>query len=62
MVTDPLLTTSEVAERLRVPEKTIYAWRYAKRAPRAIVVGRHLRFRQSDIEAWLEAQADPLTA
>jgi excisionase family DNA binding protein len=49
-----LLTPSELAEYLRVPLRTLYQWRYERRGPRAIRVGRHLRYRWRDVERWLE--------
>lgn len=53
---EPLMTPEEVAGLLRVPKQTIYTWRYHAKGPRAIVVGRHLRFRRSDVEAWMDEQ------
>lgn len=53
----PLLTVTEVAELLSVPVKTMYAWRYHGDGPPAIKVGRHLRYRPDDVEAWLDQQA-----
>jgi excisionase family DNA binding protein len=52
-----LLTTEEVAEFLGVPVQTIYVWRTKKSGPKSIKVGKHLRFRQADIDAWLDEQA-----
>jgi excisionase family DNA binding protein len=52
-----LLTTEEVAEFLGVPVQTIYIWRTKKSGPKSIKVGKHLRFRQADIDAWLDEQA-----
>ena len=49
-----LLTVEELAALLKVPPKTIYAWRYRRQGPRGIKVGRHLRFRRNDIEQWLD--------
>lgn len=49
-----LATVGEVAAFLRVPPKTLYRWRYAGEGPPAYRVGRHLRFRWGDVEAWLE--------
>lgn len=57
-----LWTTEMLADHLRVPVATIYNWRWAGKGPRAIRVGRHLRYRRSDVEAWLEQQADPIPA
>lgn len=49
----PLMTAREVAEFLGVPVATLYHWRYHGRGPRALRVGRHLRFRIEDVEQWL---------
>jgi excisionase family DNA binding protein len=53
----PLASPPEVAAFFGVPLKTVYQWRYAGTGPRAIRVGRHLRYRWSDVEEWLEARA-----
>jgi excisionase family DNA binding protein len=57
MSQDHLLTPTELAAFLGVPVATLYAWRYQRNGPRALRVGRHLRYRQEDLDAWLEAQA-----
>jgi excisionase family DNA binding protein len=54
---DKLLTLAEVAEALGVPVATLYQWRYKGTGPRGIRVGRHVRYRATDIEAWLAEQA-----
>jgi excisionase family DNA binding protein len=48
-----LATPVEVADYLRVPLRTIYRWRYAGDGPPAFRIGRHLRFRWTDVEEWL---------
>jgi len=53
-----LLTIEDLSDYLKVPVKTIYNWRSAKNGPRAIRVGRSLRFRMSDVQAWLDENAD----
>jgi len=58
-VPDPLLTLSEVAEHLGVPLQTIYTWRHHGEMPIGIRVGRHIRVRRPDLDAWLDARADP---
>lgn len=55
---DRLMTTEQVADYLTVPVATIYNWRVQGEGPRASRVGRHLRFRRSDVDAWLDAQAE----
>lgn len=52
----PLLTTAELAAYPGIPRATIYAWNYRGEGPPSIKVGRHLRYRESDIEAWLDQQ------
>jgi excisionase family DNA binding protein len=54
-----LLTVRELADLLQVPSATIYAWRYKRKGPTAIPVGKYLRFRPEDVAAWLEAHAEP---
>lgn len=53
--TDPLLTTEDLAEYVKVPVATVYQWNYRKTGPAPIRVGRHLRFRKSAVDAWLTA-------
>jgi excisionase family DNA binding protein len=48
-----LATPFEAAAYLQVPMKTLYTWRYKRVDPRAHRVGRHLRYRWEDVEAWL---------
>ncbi len=51
---DRLLTVEDLAEYLEVPVATVYAWRYRREGPPGFRVGRHLRFRWSDIEVWID--------
>ncbi len=53
-----LLSPQFVSEYLGVPVATIYQWRTKGIGPRAIRVGRHLRFRREDLNAWIDQQAD----
>jgi len=50
---DRLLTVEDLAAYLDVPVKTIYAWRHHKTGPSGIRIGKHLRFRWSEVERWL---------
>jgi excisionase family DNA binding protein len=54
----PLGTTPEVAEYLGVPVQTLYVWRTASKGPRGIKVGKHIRYRWADVDAWLDQHAD----
>ena len=58
---DRLLSIDEVAELLHVPSRTIYAWRASGYGPPAYRLGKHLRFRRDDVDAWL-ADRRPETA
>lgn len=44
----------ELAEMLGVPVATVRRWRYVQTGPPAVKVGRHIRYRREDVEAWLE--------
>lgn len=50
-----LLDIDEVADYLGIPKNTLYKWRVDGKGPRAIKVGKHLRFRRGDLETWLDA-------
>ncbi len=53
-----LLTISETAAYLKVPVETLRKWRAQSRGPKAVKLGRHLRYRQEDIDQWVKEQAD----
>ena len=55
---DPLWDSDRVSNHLGIPKATLYQWRHRGLAPRAIRVGKHTRYRRSDVEAWIEAHAD----
>lgn len=58
-----LLTVRELADYLQVPPQTVYTWRHRGEGPPAIKVGRrHLRFREEDVQAWLQASSTNATA
>lgn len=55
---DRLVNVRELADYLDVPVKTLYAWRYHREGPQAFRVGRHLRYRWSDIQRWIEGRLE----
>jgi excisionase family DNA binding protein len=61
-MTTPLLSINELAALLGVPAKTIRAWRCRGVGPRGMRLGRHVRYRLTDVETWLDQQADPQSA
>lgn len=48
----------ELAAELDVPVRTIYSWRSKGYGPRGATFGRHVRFRRSDVEKWVEQRYD----
>lgn len=52
-----LMTVQEVSELTKVPVGTFYGYRTKGGGPRSLKLGRHLRYRRSDVEAWIDAQA-----
>ncbi|MGH8873329.1 MAG: helix-turn-helix transcriptional regulator [Acidimicrobiia bacterium] len=55
-VLDPLLSIQELAAYLDLPVATLYAWRYRRQGPPGFKVGRHVRYRQSDVDRWINDQ------
>ena len=56
---EKMLSTRELAEYLGVAPQAIYDLRCDGRGPRAVHVGRELRYRVSEIAAWLERMSEP---
>ena len=54
---EQLLSLQDLAELLKVPEATIYGWNHRGLGPTPLHVGRHVRYRPSDVDAWLDAKA-----
>ena len=64
---DPLLSAQQLADYLNVPLATLYAWRYHRQGPPGFRAGRHLRYRKSDIDQWIndrlkDSASDPFFA
>lgn len=57
---DPLLSPAELADYLAIPVQTIYQWRHRGEGPPGYRVGRHVRYRWSDIQRWLDDQIDDI--
>jgi excisionase family DNA binding protein len=58
VVDERLMTIADLSKMLGVPIVTLYGWRHRGEGPRGYRVGRHVRYRRSSVEAWLEEQAD----
>lgn len=55
-----LLSVKDVADYLGVPVRTIYGWRSTGRGPRGYRIGKYVRYKPEDVEAWVEAQHETL--
>jgi hypothetical protein len=55
--TDPLWTTAEVSAYYRIPIATLHQWHSLGIGPRTAKIGRHLRYRKSDLDAYFDRQA-----
>ncbi|MEQ1874619.1 MAG: helix-turn-helix domain-containing protein [Ilumatobacteraceae bacterium] len=61
-VNEQLLTIHEVASLLRMSPAAVRQMRYKLDAPPAIKLGGRLRWRRSDVDAWLEHLAEAQAA
>lgn len=50
-----LWSTQELANFLGLPVQTIYQWRKRKYGPPGRRMGRHIRYRQSEVERWIDS-------
>jgi predicted DNA-binding transcriptional regulator AlpA len=55
-MTSELLTAVELAEKLKTPAAVLANWRYRGIGPKFIKLGKSVRYRVSDVDAWLDAQ------
>lgn len=56
-MTDQILTVKEVADYLKVNERTVYRMATAGKIP-AFKVGASWRFKEAEIERWIEGQSN----
>ncbi|MDQ3326022.1 MAG: helix-turn-helix domain-containing protein [Actinomycetota bacterium] len=62
MRTDEWLSLEQIADELGIPLRTLYAQRSKGIGPHGYRIGKHVRVRRSDLDAWLDRQADPAPA
>ena len=53
-----LLSIDQLAEYLGVDKQVIYRMRYYRGGPRAFRAGRVLRWRQEDVDQWIENELE----
>lgn len=59
---NPLRNAQWTADYLGITVQMLYHLRMSGRGPRAIRVGKYLKFRESEIMAWTESQLEPRRA
>jgi excisionase family DNA binding protein len=57
-IDEQLLDLDWLSGYLGIPQRSLYNWRQRGEGPPAYRVGKHLRYRRSDIEAWLDSRRD----
>ena len=59
-----MLTIDEAAAYLAIPKATLYTWRTRRVGfgPRAVKVGGCLRYRRTDLDAWIESHLEAVDA
>ncbi len=53
-----LLTPEDVSDLLGIPAKTLANWRSERVGPLPLRIGCHVRYRASDLSAWLEERVE----
>ncbi|MBB2900495.1 excisionase family DNA binding protein [Kineococcus radiotolerans] len=52
----PWLSPRELADHLGLPIQTVYRWNTTGDGPAMAKIGRHVRYRREDVDAWLTAR------
>jgi excisionase family DNA binding protein len=55
---DELLTLDELCAMLKITKATVYKQRTTGTGPPGYRIGKHLRFKRSDVLSWLESKKD----
>jgi len=51
-----LWTITDVSDHLGVPVNTLYQWRTKGYGPQGRRIGKYVRYRPEDVDAWIEGQ------
>jgi excisionase family DNA binding protein len=55
-MSEELLSVQELADEMKIPVATLYNWNHRGYGPRPIKLGKHLRYRRSEVERFYKAQ------
>lgn len=58
VVMEELWSDKQLAAYFGMSDETLRHWRYEGRGPRYLKVGKRVRYRVSDVEAWLKQRED----
>lgn len=53
------MTVQDLSDYLQVPVKTVYVWNCEGGGPPRQRIGKYVRYRRSDVEAWVDAHRMP---
>jgi excisionase family DNA binding protein len=56
--TPPYYSPEGLAALLNVPVGTVYRWNYERTGPPRVRVGKHVRYRREDVEAWISSRTE----
>ena len=52
-MSDPFLTTEDLMREFGVSRDTVYRWNHLGTGPTRVRVGRYVRYRRADVDAWV---------
>lgn len=55
MTDEVILSTDQAAELLGLSERTLENWRWQRKGPSYVKLGRSIRYRKTDVENWIKA-------
>jgi predicted DNA-binding transcriptional regulator AlpA len=58
---DEWVSGRQLSEEWGIPERTLGQWRYKRIGPKFVSIGRHVRYRRADVDAWLAGQTTETT-
>ncbi len=56
--TEQYLSPLQVGDLLGIPVATVYRWNSEGTGPPRLRIGKHVRYRRSDVDAWLSSRAE----
>ena len=61
MTTDSILDTTEAARYTGLKKATLDQWRSRGEGPKFVKLGRAVRYRRADLDAWIESRVQTTT-